>query len=101
MCAVKVQLDDYEAVQILRPIQKRTFLLIPYLSFFHSQISFYTTAQKNARCKKMPNEFYNTMCNPLHPNLDICCGTIAFLYITDCIVHKNDFTLFFSFLFLI
>ncbi|KAL7306039.1 hypothetical protein TKK_0001504 [Trichogramma kaykai] len=72
MMIVNIYLDAYRAVQIIRPIQKGLFLLVPYVSFFHNQISFFITAQTNARCKRMPNEFYDESCRS-SPRFDICC----------------------------
>ncbi|XP_008203624.1 retinal-specific phospholipid-transporting ATPase ABCA4-like [Nasonia vitripennis] len=71
MYTVNITLGYYKAVEIIRPIQKGIFLLVPYVSFFHSQISFYTTALTNARCKRMPNEFYDVACKSRVG--DICC----------------------------
>lgn len=72
MYAVKMSLQDKDVVKIIRSIQKRIFLMIPYVSFLHSQISFYSTTLTNARCKTMPNAIYAATCGAGRD--DKCCG---------------------------
>ncbi|KAJ8686329.1 hypothetical protein QAD02_022123 [Eretmocerus hayati] len=74
MFAVKYLLDTYEFVIYLRKIQKGIFLLIPYVSFFHSQVSFYNTTMTNARCKRLPNEFYDFKCQSKFSVNETCCS---------------------------
>lgn len=40
---------------IFRNIQKGLFLLVPYVSFFHGQVSFFNNAKINSDCRKMTN----------------------------------------------
>lgn len=61
-----------ESVKSLRSIQKPVFLLFPYESFTHTLINFQMATQTNARCKRLPNEYYETRCGSGSP--DPCCG---------------------------
>lgn len=47
--------------------------LLPYVSFFHTQLSFFITAHINAKCRRLPNEFYDLQCKQYHVR-DVCCG---------------------------
>ncbi|KAL7306042.1 hypothetical protein TKK_0001506 [Trichogramma kaykai] len=69
-------LNSYSIVHVIRSIQKRIFLLTPYISFLHSQISFYTTIQTNSRCRWMPNTFYEIECQ--NQSSDSCCNFKCF-----------------------
>ncbi|XP_058807192.1 ATP-binding cassette sub-family A member 7-like isoform X2 [Phymastichus coffea] len=71
MHTVRSELGQHAVVRGIRTIQKGIFLLVPYVSFFHGQVSYHLTAQNNARCVKMPNEFYDIKCSPFPA--DLCC----------------------------
>ncbi|XP_014231053.1 ATP-binding cassette sub-family A member 3-like isoform X1 [Trichogramma pretiosum] len=70
MHVIALTLSRVKTVKILRAIQKGVFLLVPYLSFFHGQVSFFTTATKNARCRRLPNMLHAVACL----TKDVCCG---------------------------
>ena len=72
MHVIALTLSDLKSVKILRGIQKGFFLFIPYLSFFHGKVSFFTTATQNARCRRLPNLLHSVSCL----TKDVCCGKI-------------------------
>ena len=65
-----INIKDLKVVEIIRGIQKKVFMLIPYISFFHGQLSFFDTAGKNAQCRRMPKHFLEVACMTGNP----CCG---------------------------
>ncbi|XP_058807248.1 phospholipid-transporting ATPase ABCA1-like isoform X2 [Phymastichus coffea] len=87
MYAMKASLSRYKSVEIIRYVQKGVFLCVPYVSFFHTQMSFYLTAMVNARCAKMPNEFYDSQCEQSY---DVCCNMVC--YNGTCGNYKSYFT---------
>ncbi|XP_076395704.1 phospholipid-transporting ATPase ABCA3 isoform X2 [Megachile rotundata] len=60
----------FEYLKVLHAIQKRIFRLIPHVSLFHGQYSFFEIAVQNARCRRLPNRLQSVVC--LAP-MDICC----------------------------
>lgn len=58
----------------LHILQKGIFRLIPYVSLFHGQLSFFNIAVQNARCRRLPNRLHEVVC--LARNSDPCCGKI-------------------------
>ncbi|XP_014205582.1 ATP-binding cassette sub-family A member 3-like isoform X2 [Copidosoma floridanum] len=83
-------LDDNDIVIFLRPIQRTIFLLFPYVSLLHGQMSFFATAMSNARCRNMPNIFYDTKCTLSYYKNDTCCGLEC--YDGRCKEYKNYFS---------
>ncbi|XP_058807215.1 retinal-specific phospholipid-transporting ATPase ABCA4-like [Phymastichus coffea] len=78
-------LFEYDnTTQILRLFQKRIFLLLPHESFLHTQIILQMVAQINARCKLLPNQFYDT-----RPVYDVCWNMRC--YNGTCKHYKNFF----------
>ncbi|KAJ8686324.1 hypothetical protein QAD02_022118 [Eretmocerus hayati] len=67
-------LSHYKFVKILRATQKRVFLLMPYISIFHAEVSFFGTATKNARCRRLPNILHDALCLAE----DYCCELDCF-----------------------
>lgn len=49
---------------------------MPFVSFFYGQVSFFTTAEKNAKCRRMPNYFLELDCK----NFKACCGKSNFSF---------------------
>ncbi|XP_014205590.1 ATP-binding cassette sub-family A member 1-like [Copidosoma floridanum] len=70
MHVIALTLKHRRIVKILRAIQKGLFLFIPYLSFFHSKVSFFSIATQNARCRRLPNLLHDVACL----TKDVCCG---------------------------
>lgn len=62
----------FNRLKILHSIQKGTFRLIPHVSLFHGQLSFFDIALQNARCRRLPNRLQEVVCLGTE---DICCGT--------------------------
>ncbi|XP_033219403.1 phospholipid-transporting ATPase ABCA1-like isoform X2 [Belonocnema kinseyi] len=63
--------DQLRLSEILRVVEKRVFMLMPFVSFFYGQVSFFTTAEKNAKCRRMPTYFLELDCK----NLKACCAS--------------------------
>ncbi|KAK9310741.1 hypothetical protein QLX08_000052 [Tetragonisca angustula] len=61
----------FNYLKILHSIQKGTFRLIPHVSLFHGQLSFFNVALQNARCRRLPNRLQEVVCLGTE---DICCG---------------------------
>ncbi|XP_008203603.1 phospholipid-transporting ATPase ABCA1 isoform X2 [Nasonia vitripennis] len=74
MHVIAISLHTHWIVQKFRSIQKGIFLLIPYLSFFHGEVSFFSIASKNARCRRLPNVLHEVACLAN----DTCCGLDCF-----------------------
>lgn len=74
MHVIALTLSHLKTVRVLRTIQKKIFLLIPYLSFFHGEVSFFTTATQNARCRRLPNVLHDVACLMK----DTCCDLECF-----------------------
>ncbi|XP_011699647.1 PREDICTED: uncharacterized protein LOC105456952 [Wasmannia auropunctata] len=55
-------------------LQKRIFPLMPYVSLFHGQLSFFDVSLQNARCRRLPNNLQDIIC--LSEQKDLCCGKI-------------------------
>ncbi|XP_011251490.2 retinal-specific ATP-binding cassette transporter [Camponotus floridanus] len=64
-------IHSFNWLKPLHIIQKGIFRLIPYISLFHGELSFFNIAAQNARCRRLPNMFQNIIC--LIPG-DVCCG---------------------------
>lgn len=65
-----LNISDMKFMELLRATQKKIFLMIPYISFFHGQISFFETAGQNAQCRRSPQQFLDIACM-VHSK---CCG---------------------------
>lgn len=63
---------NFDYLDVLHIIQKRILRLIPYVSLFHGQISFFNIAVQNARCRRLPNRLRNVTCLLRDP----CCGRL-------------------------
>ncbi|XP_011496889.1 PREDICTED: ATP-binding cassette sub-family A member 1-like [Ceratosolen solmsi marchali] len=74
MHVIALSLSHLKTARVLRSIQKKLFLLIPYLSFFHGELSFFTTATQNARCRRLPNVLHDVACLMK----DTCCDLECF-----------------------
>ncbi|XP_058807246.1 phospholipid-transporting ATPase ABCA1-like isoform X2 [Phymastichus coffea] len=74
MHVISLSLNNIKTIKVFRTIQKGIFLFLPYLSFFHSEISFFTTATQNARCRRLPNLLHEVACL----TKDVCCGLECF-----------------------
>ncbi|XP_076238688.1 ATP-binding cassette sub-family A member 17 isoform X2 [Calliopsis andreniformis] len=64
-------IGSFESLKVLHVIQKRLFQLIPHVSLFHGQLSFFNVALQNARCRRLPNRLQEVVCLG---SRDICCG---------------------------
>lgn len=64
-------INNFDNLKILYSIQKNLFRLIPHVSLFHGQLSFFNIAIQNARCRRLPNRLQDVVCLALS---DICCG---------------------------
>lgn len=65
-------IHNFDKFKILYSIQKNLFRLIPHVSLFHGQLSFFNIAIQNARCRRLPNRLQDVVCLALS---DVCCGT--------------------------
>ncbi|KYN32310.1 ATP-binding cassette sub-family A member 3 [Trachymyrmex septentrionalis] len=63
-------LGNFDWLSPLHILQKRIFRLIPYVSLFHGQLSFFNIAVQNARCRRLPDILYDIVCLAKDP----CCG---------------------------
>ncbi|XP_012054736.1 PREDICTED: ATP-binding cassette sub-family A member 1 [Atta cephalotes] len=63
-------LGNFDWLNPLHILQKRIFRLIPYVSLFHGQLSFFNIAVQNARCRRLPNILHGVVCLAKDP----CCG---------------------------
>ena len=72
-------------VHILQLIEMRVFMLLPSISFFNGQISFFAIANKNAHCRKMPQYLLDLACETRNP----CCSKNNF--IINSFSHKFGF----------
>lgn len=79
-------IHNFDNLKILYSIQKNLFRLIPHVSLFHGQLSFFNIAIQNARCRQLPNRLQDVVCLAVS---DICCGL-------DCVdgVCKNQLSYF-------
>ncbi|XP_076644769.1 phospholipid-transporting ATPase ABCA3 [Halictus rubicundus] len=57
-------------LRVLHMIQKRLFRLLPHVSLFHGQLSFFNVATQNARCRRLPNRLLEVVCLGI---TDVCC----------------------------
>ncbi|XP_043500226.1 ATP-binding cassette sub-family A member 7-like [Polistes fuscatus] len=57
---VYIILQDH---QTLQKILQRLFFLIPYVSFFHGEFSFFTVAVQNANCRRFPSKILQQVCS--------------------------------------
>ncbi|XP_076173170.1 ATP-binding cassette sub-family A member 17 isoform X2 [Ptiloglossa arizonensis] len=64
-------IHSFQNLHVLYIIQKRLFRLIPHVSLFHGQLSFFNVAVQNARCRRLPNRLMDVVCLGLR---DVCCG---------------------------
>ncbi|XP_066601076.1 phospholipid-transporting ATPase ABCA3-like [Prorops nasuta] len=48
---------SFSSLNILHKIQKKLFRLVPHISLFHGLFAFFYTAEENARCRRLPQEF--------------------------------------------
>ncbi|XP_031838095.1 ATP-binding cassette sub-family A member 17 isoform X1 [Nomia melanderi] len=64
-------IHSLDNLKVLHMMQKRLFRLIPHVSLFHGQLSFFNVAIQNARCRRLPNRLLDVVCLGLK---DICCG---------------------------
>lgn len=67
---------DLKKAMDQRVIEKKFFMLIPSVSFFYGQHSFFETAKKNADCRKIPKYYSDIVCRS--SNKHDCCGMILF-----------------------
>ncbi|XP_018306221.1 ATP-binding cassette sub-family A member 1 [Mycetomoellerius zeteki] len=63
-------LSNFDWLSVLHILQKRIFRLIPYVSLFHGQLSFFNIAVQNARCRRLPDILHSVACLAKDP----CCG---------------------------
>nr|XP_034183985.1 retinal-specific phospholipid-transporting ATPase ABCA4-like [Osmia lignaria] len=61
---------SFDRLRILHAIQKRIFRLIPHVSLFHGQLSFFNVAVQNARCRRLPKRLQDVVCLGFK---DVCC----------------------------
>ena len=64
-------IHSFENLKVLHAFQKRLFRLIPHVSLFHGQLSFFEVALQNSRCRRLPNRLQDVVCLGFR---DICCG---------------------------
>ncbi|XP_050474315.1 phospholipid-transporting ATPase ABCA1-like [Bombus huntii] len=64
-------LGNFPWLKILYSIQKEIFYLIPHISLFNGQLSFFIAALQNARCRRLPNRLQEVVCMGIP---DICCA---------------------------
>ncbi|XP_053973007.1 retinal-specific phospholipid-transporting ATPase ABCA4-like isoform X1 [Hylaeus volcanicus] len=64
-------IHSFENLRVLYLIQKRLFRLIPHVSLFHGQLSFFDVAIQNARCRRLPDRLLDVVCIGVK---DVCCG---------------------------
>ncbi|XP_029158875.1 LOW QUALITY PROTEIN: retinal-specific ATP-binding cassette transporter-like [Nylanderia fulva] len=64
-------IHSFDWLNPLHIMQKAIFRLIPYISLFHGEFSFFIIAVQNARCRRLPNSLQDIVC--LIPG-DVCCG---------------------------
>ncbi|XP_058807201.1 ATP-binding cassette sub-family A member 17-like [Phymastichus coffea] len=53
MSVVEEYFEEYRHTSTVRTLQKGIFLLTPYISFLHGQISFYNSLRINQECKRL------------------------------------------------
>ncbi|CAK9811271.1 Phospholipid-transporting ATPase ABCA3 [Anthophora quadrimaculata] len=63
-------IHSFDSLKVLHSIQKRLFRLMPHVSLFHGQLSFYNIALQNARCRRLPKRLQDIVCLGL---MDTCC----------------------------
>ncbi|XP_035743056.1 phospholipid-transporting ATPase ABCA1-like [Vespa mandarinia] len=66
-------IQSFENLKVLHSFQKRLFRFIPYVSFFHGQLSFFTVAVTNAKCRRFPSKILQTLCDTGSVYLNQCC----------------------------
>ncbi|KOC60391.1 ABC transporter A family member 6 [Habropoda laboriosa] len=64
-------IHSFDSLKVLHSIQKRLFRLVPHVSLFHGQLSFYNVALQNARCRRLPKRLQDIVCLGL---MDTCCS---------------------------
>lgn len=64
---------SFDWLKPLHITQKVIFRLIPYISLFHGELSFFNIAVQNARCRRLPNILQDIVCLVRG---DFCCGKI-------------------------
>ncbi|XP_012538072.1 phospholipid-transporting ATPase ABCA1 [Monomorium pharaonis] len=64
-------IHSFDWLNPLHILQKRIFRLLPYVSLFHGQYSFFNIAVQNARCRRLPNRLHAVVCFAAR---DPCCG---------------------------
>ncbi|KAI4504278.1 hypothetical protein M0802_000749 [Mischocyttarus mexicanus] len=62
-----------EDIKWLHTFLKRLFRLIPYVSFFHGEFSFFTVAITNAKCRRFPSKILKQLCDQGHSSIDNDC----------------------------
>ncbi|XP_011693141.1 PREDICTED: uncharacterized protein LOC105453123, partial [Wasmannia auropunctata] len=99
----EVRLYSYYWLYPLSILQNRIFPLIPYVSLFHGQLSFFKISLRNARCRRLLNNHLDIICfpKPKHTCCDLNCvdgicenqlsyfnnGTIYEMSFKECIVY--------------
>ncbi|XP_011644080.1 retinal-specific ATP-binding cassette transporter-like [Pogonomyrmex barbatus] len=84
-------IHNFDWLNPLHILQKRLFRLIPYVSLFHGQFSFFKIAVQNARCRRLPNKLQEVVC--FAKIKDPCCDMECID--GDCknpLPYFNDFT---------
>ncbi|KAF7399046.1 hypothetical protein HZH66_006943 [Vespula vulgaris] len=67
-----VVIQSFQNLKVLHSFQKQLFRFIPYVSFFHGQLSFFTVAVTNAKCRRFPSKILNALCDMGY--MDPCCS---------------------------
>lgn len=70
-------IHSFDWLNPLHVLQKGIFRLIPYVSLFHGQLSFFNIAVQNARCRRLPNRLHEVVC---FARQDPCCGKIIIIF---------------------
>ncbi|XP_033219462.1 retinal-specific phospholipid-transporting ATPase ABCA4-like isoform X2 [Belonocnema kinseyi] len=71
---IHIAVGDKSIAEILSVIEKRIFMLLPSVSFFYGQVSFFVTANKNAHCRKMPEYLLKLACEEMNPCCSLNCS---------------------------
>jgi len=80
-------IHSFDWLDPLHVLQKGIFRLIPYVSLFHGQLSFFNIAVQNARCRRLPNRLHDVVC---FANRDPCCGKIMQFILNVILVAINN-----------
>ncbi|XP_067203645.1 ATP-binding cassette sub-family A member 17-like isoform X1 [Linepithema humile] len=69
-------IHNFDWLNWLHIMQKRIVRLIPYISLFHDELSFFETAVQNTRCRRLPNRLHDIVClsRSRDNSADPCCG---------------------------